>query len=404
MLNLNEFKIEDYFDITVISIVAFYPELYQFIWAVFAKSGLVFISENINYIIWGLFILCFLPVFFKRVKKVDIVTCVVIALILAIFSIFPWYDAFTWKRYFDFISKVLPFFILGKVYRYNEKHEKVLYILASITLILAIIYTVFFVIGDEGVNYDEMFTSYNILYSILILTDTFFKKKSYFYRVLAVVGVLYLFLLGTRGPILCVGIFFIMMLIKQIGSVKMIILSVIAVLLINIYITSPLYEKTLENLSDTVEEYGFSTRIFDFVKQEDIFNLTGRDSIQNLVVNELKKNPFEIRGPYSDWIIVSNHYNDTPGNVEEQGVYVHNIFLEIWTHYGLLFGSAIILILVIKITKLMSKTDNDKYFLVCSVVCCGLIVLIFSSSYLIKESFFFLLGLSFKGPLTESVE
>ncbi len=404
MFGLKEYKQEDYFDVAIFFIVAFYPDIYKYIWAVFSKLGLGVIASNLNYLVWAAIILVFLPVISKRVHKRDIIACVSLALVWSIFSIFPWQNAFTWTRYFELVTGVLPYFILGRVYRYSEKHKNFVSFIAGATLILAMIYTVFFVIDDEGMFYDDMFASYNLLYSILILLSSFFDEKKYIYRVLGVIGIVYMLLLGTRGPVLCVGVFIMMMLCKKIGSVKTITVALIAVVSINIYISSPSYEKLLENLSVSVAEYGFSTRIIDLLRDDGILRSSGRDDIQSHIISEIKRNPFEVRGPYSDWILTSKHYNYEIKDIEEKGTYAHNFFLEMWTHYGIFFGSIIIAFVMINVIKLIIKVDKDKCFIAYAVVCAGFVMLMLSSSYLLKESFFFLMGICFNESFIKNIK
>lgn len=401
MKSLNLFKQKNYFDIILLSMVAFYPELYKFIWFVFARTGLTVISKNLTTIIWAGIVIIFFEQFSKRLKASDIVVYIGIVVVMGIFCLFPWYYAFTPNRYFDFITGVLPYFLLGRIFRYDEEHKNIYRFFATITLCLAIFYTYVFVIGQDEFMDDNMYAAYLITIPILLLVDSFFDKGVIFYKIFGVVGILYLFLLGTRGPLVCIVVFCGLMLLKKIGSIKAGILIGIAILILNTFITSAYYTSFLVSFSNTAEKIGFSTRILEFLEEDNLMDDTNRTSKQKRVIEEIKKAPFEVRGPYADWIITGRRYDVNKYEVENYGVYVHNFFLEMWSHYGVILGSFVILFVIISIVRLYVKCRKESSVVPIAFICSGFVVLMFSDSYLSRDAFFMLMGLCYNRKFLE---
>ena len=77
------------------------------------------------------------------------------------------------------------------------------------------------------------------------------------------------------------------------------------------------------------------------------------------------------------------------------GVYVHDLFLEIWSHYGLLVGSVfIVTLLFLVIIMFRSKKNQLKYLFISIFFSTGFVRLLLSSSYLIEPSFYVMIGLA----------
>ena len=103
---------------------------------------------------------------------------------------------------------------------YKLEDKQAYRFLAVVTVCLAIIYTYFFMIAQDELGRDNMYAAYLVLVPVLLLVDSWFDSGNILYKVFGVAGVIYLFFLGTRGPLLCVIMFCGLTLLKKFGSIK----------------------------------------------------------------------------------------------------------------------------------------------------------------------------------------
>ena len=165
------------------------------------------------------------------------------------------------------------------------------------------------------------------------------------------------------------------------AAIKRIVLFLIIISLIILLATTNLLFTIAQFFSDIFSKIGFSTRIFDLLIEGDIANSTGRDKIYGKVLDAIWQRPIFGHGLLGDRPIA--------------GRYVHNIFLEIWCHFGVVGGSVILFfIFKIIVTALHRNRGHEIFPLLLLFTCLVFTKLMLSGSYTVEPFFFFLLGLS----------
>ena len=194
-----------------------------------------------------------------------------------------------------------------------------------------------------------------------------------------------LFSMGTRGAIVCLGVYVLLCLIfitvinKPLLTVAM--FGIGYVLLFSF----GLYEKILFLLYSFANSFGLSTRFFDKLLSGQISQSNSRVIIRERVLEALFKHPFTGLGIYGDRVAAGN-------------TYAHNFFIEILAQFGVIIGVVLIglfLYLILKAFRKLVKTkrtDILSIFFVCIVS--GFLKLFLSDSYIDNPFFFLLIGLS----------
>ena len=131
---------------------------------------------------------------------------------------------------------------------------------------------------------------------------------------------------------------------------------------------------------------GKSTRIFDLMLDDSLINYensNGRDMLQGYLLQKLDSNNGEGFGLLADRLEVG---------------FAHNIFVELWYAYGYVIGSIIVGLFLLLIVILIIKTKKtNTRIIVILFFTAGFVKLLFSSSFIVDGSFFFLIGLCING-------
>ena len=114
---------------------------------------------------------------------------------------------------------------------------------------------------------------------------------------------------------------------------------------VNIMMPQNIYGITM--ISKKKKKIGFSTRIFTFIIEGDITASKGRESLAKQAVEAIIENPMWGYGITADRAMF--------------GIYPHNMFLEILCQYGIVFGSLLIItMLVITVIALLKSRKNRQ--------------------------------------------
>ena len=138
---------------------------------------------------------------------------------------------------------------------------------------------------------------------------------------------------------------------------------------------------------------GFSQRFIVKFIEGDISDDNGRDIIKEKLLAELQENPFKFRGLYADREITIGLADEQNYAFYLHGTYAHNIWLELAVDFGIILGTILFLIIVVKAIKLLTTSSLALNYLPALAICCGLVCLLMSSSFLENKMFFFMLGL-----------
>lgn len=281
---------------------------------------------------------------------------------------------------FPFFFTSLPTFVY--VYSLNDwglfmksmkKTSGVVFFISCLIALLA------FAGNNEMGEYSMSLSYYMLLPLIVFLNELFEKFKVMNVLYIVVSGVIIL-ALGSRGAILCVLVFIILKSITQLKRLSylkfLIYLFLLCIMVFGIFFLDEILQFSYEFLSNN---FGIQSRTLQLFQEESLY-LSQRDVMYNSVLSEIVKHPFVGLGVAGDRIFAG-------------GVYVHNIFIEFFAHFGIILGSFLLFGLLFMILFALKTQGIKKQTMIIMWLCLGLVPLFVSSSYLIEFKFWILMGL-----------
>lgn len=204
--------------------------------------------------------------------------------------------------------------------------------------------------GDTiHLSYDLSF-GYDVLLFMLVFLNSALSDKKKLDIVMAGLGFAMIFLAGSRGPIMCLIIFFGLFFLNRLQKAKLIKkVLMIGGFVLALALVFLFYEAILMFLVSLMESLGLSSRTLTMLLEGNIADDNGRDRVWNAALQMIQNNPFGY-GPMGTRHVI--YYIQDVGHP-------HQIFLEILVDFGVIFGSVIILFLVINAAKMiLQKVDN----------------------------------------------
>ncbi len=232
---------------------------------------------------------------------------------------------------------------------------------------------------------EYMSFSYNLLFGTIFSSMYFFRKKKPLSLIAAVIGVVLIFLVGARGPLACFIVSLVIcFLLSKLSVSKKIILTLLFVT-IGLFIMV-LWDQILLAMKNAIDGIGISSRTLDLLLNGEFFSDSSRGEIQQKIIDG-----FTLfgRGLYGDRVVGDNHY-------------AHNLFIEVISQWGYLFGSLLIAALGILIFKGFRTKNATLQLLIFAFFSSSVIKLMFSESYLTHNAVFFVLIASCVNALDET--
>jgi len=274
-----------------------------------------------------------------------------------------------------------PMYFIGRIMDI-EKYFKLMTIISIICIYISFYYFLHYAQSAKNMSEvagdDNMHTAYMLLPHILLLTWNSLKKINIFYIITSILGVIFLFSCGTRGPLVCFGFFFLtyflfFMNFPHAYIIKGIIVSLCFILIYFLH-------TIIEFLIHTFTDFQLSTRILDKFIDGELGNDSGRGAIK----------------------IALKRYLDTYGDFTGLGyfgskrfgyIYPHDLILDFQISYGYIIGT----LLLIAITLLLcyalyaSKTKMEKCFIFL-LISFTILKYLLSSTFITEMYFYFLIG------------
>lgn len=216
--------------------------------------------------------------------------------------------------------------------------------------------------SNAHMSYSVSF-GYDVLLYALTYMYCAFKNKKWIDIASAVVCLLFILAGGSRGPIVFVGLFVALYIIKELqhSRRKFLYLFLIIALTAILFVS---YRYILGGIALLIERFGFNSRFITKLLAGEITDDSGRRRLWQIAADMIKNKPFGYgalgcRHVLVPYIIVG---------------YPHSIILEILVDYGVVFGSVILLTLLIGSIKMLFYPQNRAWsgvFLVYfSTACC----------------------------------
>lgn len=340
----------------------------------------------------GLILLSWNSTRFKWIRVTDIGIVIFLSISILFTIVFhPQNSQYIVEDLWTDILPCIPFFILGLCIELDEDTYKVVSLLSCLAILVNTLYVVYFLGGgrtlggSHGEDY-SMYWSYLLLPNTLIAMDYFFESKKIVPAICSVIGVIYAFAMGTRGPIVVITTFIIICIWRYINlrTSKKIIVIIVLGFTVFAFVSSSLYAQTLLNFRDFLVDNGVSTRVVDYlISGEMISQTSGRNDIYTDLLNKLNEHPFLGYGVYGEY-----PFGYSAG--------AHNIYLQVVFHFGYPLGIVMLLAYIGIFVKALNRTKGSLIQGWIALFGCLVFVRgIFGGNYL-NYSVFLLLGLCLK--------
>lgn len=221
----------------------------------------------------------------------------------------------------------LPWFVVG----YSIKDSsKIVYQFKrmSIPILISNILLIVYCYVNNRSMLGNMEISYSILPFIIFSFYTFLENKSIKYLIYALITTSIVVIVGSRGTILCIGIFFILYLALNMKKHFVIIVSLIVLLILGIIN----YDLILERTISILNSYGIGSRTLVKLQNGEITNDTGRGRIHDVAWKYLDKAPLTGLGLGVERIYINKEINNMTKDMTSS--YPHNLFIEILAQFG----------------------------------------------------------------------
>lgn len=329
----------------------------------------------------------FLAIPYFRISKNDIF----FIFSLIIVFMFEWFFYKDGQKYLDkyivtFVVRILPLYFVGVSLGEAEDREEIvyqMYIISIITLVASIVYRFAFgeSMSDAVSKYvGDMDHAYKVLPHCCLIAYYAVKRTNLLNLVCAAVGGFYLLMLGTRGAALLYLVLIALLLIMGRTSKGVIARIVVVFGIIGGFIVSPWYDAAILWMYQKAQQLGLSVRIFDKLIAGEVAVSGGRDTIRELLLYAIKEEPVFGNGLCSDRVLAGN--------------YAHNVALELWVEFGVILGTAILIIVIVVLFRGYKATHGEsEKGLILSLIFASFFKLFLSGSYLDERLLLFLLGL-----------
>lgn len=237
------------------------------------------------------------------------------------------------EQFWPTVFPLFRFFIVGLFLIPNEETVDLMGKVSCLALLVESTFVMLILRGSELQGNDDMSRAYFILMTVLLVINYAYDRRTYIGMAFAVVGILFLLSMGSRGPVMIVLAFIAAKVFQTSTRSGKGYIVVIALLLIMWFVNSDYWNAFLLFLRDILSTLGFSTRILDFaIEGETLTYYSERDEIYAIVWKKIQENPIYGYGVYGEWQFVR--------------WFAHNVYLEILAHFGVILGGAILLRLI----------------------------------------------------------
>ncbi len=319
----------------------------------------------------------------RYVSKHLFISLVLILLsLLFTFFFFPKNSVYMWTSANDFLSNPTYIFLLFNLSAFMVSFylkdinyfvrvfEKFSYI--SVAL-LTIRFFVGFILKSSVPEY--MTFSYNLLLSttfILLLCIYEFKINRLLF---SGVGVFLILFTGCRGALigLIIAVVIYVFFMNNLNKKKK--YSLMFVLLLLLFVLGVFYYPIFNALNDKLTGIGLSSRTLEKLLSSSFLDDSSRLSILKKTISQVD---FFGHGLWGDRVLLD-------------GKYPHNIVAEILVDYGLILGSAMLIIVFFYIIFGLYKSKNKMCLFLCALISSGFVKLLMSGSFLNQETAFYVL-------------
>lgn len=304
------------------------------------------------------------------------------------YLVFPETRPYQKELVFPFFFMCLPAFIYSSAVRDWNILRGVMAKASHVIFYFGVLLGFLIISGRASAGAYSMTLGYYLLWPAVVFVDEVFDRASFKSIIFASISFLLILVLGSRGPVMCIGVFILLRLLRpprRLGYAHIIMCLVIATSAILIALFS---NELLMYIQGSMSQFGIGSRSISLFLRPNV-HLSGRDLLYRKVIARIIDYPFAGIGIAGDRHILG-------------GLYVHNIFLEILANYGIIIGMIVILGLIILQLRCWFCKGMKKYEMFAMWFSVGFIPLLVSGSYLAKIEFWTFIGLMTSGLHFES--
>ena len=282
------------------------------------------------------------------------------------------------------------FMVLGLGIQDYDSFSRRLHMVSRVCVLFgALIFLLIFMTGGS-LRYDDMTYAYGLCLPICLLL----AQRSKYDLPFILIGVFCLFSAGTRGPLVCVVVAYILTsFVKAQTPVRFLINLLIGVLLILSCFTGIFIEilkSILEIISNITDQ---PLRILDHLNAGELSDSSGRDYIAATIRDAISHRFFMGYGIGGDRYILGYTRSKDP-SLPHSETYCHNIALELFISLGAILGTIVLLWILYRFFKMFVSKDNNYRTIAIAFFSGQIVKLCFSSSLLNEPLLFVFLGMS----------
>ena len=317
-------------------------------------NSFVKINFEFNAIIWtlisrlilGLFLINVIIQINKNGKIRNFLIIELLTFLIFLISFFMGYSVKS-ELIITFINVESAFIPLAFSIYYIDAYKfclKRLYKWSLFCVIIGILFSIIVVTSFK--NQYFMSFGYTLLIPICVIFHSFFDNKKWWDLIIGIIGIFLIILYGSRGPLLCIAIYFILTMLRKINFNKINFKFII--LLIAISCGLIFYKQFIILFVKLVNYLGFSSRTLTKLLNSTISSDSGRSLVYKFYINKILEKPIFGYGIMGQW------------NFKDRATYPHNIFIELFLSFGLPIGTILSFFIIILLFNTIIKKNNEN--------------------------------------------
>lgn len=304
------------------------------------------ISYLSSYIVPAAYVLLVVTCFQKYKIKLHLKECglflfIVFAIVFTCI-IYPENTKYIFDKtnFWQTIFPCLRYFVVGLIFVADKDLMHLLGKASCIGILIESAFVIIYMVPRGLLTNDEMSRAYQLLPNVLFALYYAFDTKKIFAWACSLVGIAYTFAMGTRGPVIILLAYFILKYL-QVSSSKIWVKALLTGIVVGIgtlFFSTNGYIAVLKFLKVRLGAVGLSTRVIDLaINGTVISHMAGRDELYELGLQKIHERPLLGYGVYGEWPWI--------------GWNIHNMYLEILIHFGVVIGLLVFIWIIITIAK-----------------------------------------------------
>jgi len=349
--------------------------------------------RNASIVIIGLIFLYALPAVLERAAVfTGVVVSLLIILLAVTLLIFPDNILFLYKEgvLIYTLSVTLPCFIYAYCVKDLEKFYNYLRAYAAVVIAVCCFILGSMFLFSFGINNSySMSLGYSAIMASIIYLHKYIEKKNVTAIIAFIIGLFIIITIGSRGPLLCLAIFLLLLLVHRIIKGKKTVGSVIyfAVLLVifALMIIALNNQEWLIKLSYFLSDLNINSRTLNLYLNESLTQSSSRNDISSFFIQKIKEQPLMGYGIGGDRVMLG------------VGMYAHNLFLALFVFFGVIGGALSSLIIVsVLVWALVTVKNQEEIALLLIFFSVYFVSSMVSGDILTNYGFWILMGLSIR--------